>query len=208
MAKFDDIAPWAMRMLIQDFGFSVADAAAIMGNAGHESGGLVKMQEIKPVVAGSRGGYGWFQWTGPRRRAFEAYCKRNGYDPASNNANYKFLFIELKSTEKKAVNATKKAVGLYNKVKAFELNFERAGVKHYDSRLKWAQRALAAYEAGAGKISIPPAPTVVPEAEIRKVENQGVNDMTRSIITVIIFIAVVAAFFYFTGLYQKLPFIN
>ena len=28
------------------------------------------------------------------------------------------------------------------KVKAFEMAYEGAGVKHYDSRLRWAQRAL------------------------------------------------------------------
>lgn len=58
-------APWIMALLMRDFPLGLEDAAAILGNLGHESGGLVQLQELKPVVAGSRGGYGWAQWTGP-----------------------------------------------------------------------------------------------------------------------------------------------
>ena len=64
--------------------------AAILGNLGHESAGLTILQEIKPTVAGSKGGYGWAQWTGPRRRAYEAYCARIGKNPASDEANYAY----------------------------------------------------------------------------------------------------------------------
>lgn len=145
MSKFEVDAVWAMDKLIADFGFSVEDAAAIMGNAGHESIGFTTLQEIKPTVAGSRGGYGWFQWTGPRRRLYEDYCSRNKLNPASREANYAYLFVELKGSEKAAVAKTKAAVGLQAKTKAFEMAFERAGVKHYPSRYQWAEKALAAY---------------------------------------------------------------
>lgn len=145
MTKFEIDAPWAMAKLIADFGFSVEDAAAIMGNAGHESIGFTTLQEIKPVVKGSAGGYGWFQWTGPRRRLYEAYCDRNKLNPASREANYAFLYVELTGSEKAAVAKTKAAVGLQAKTKAFELAFERAGVKHYPSRYQWAQKALDAW---------------------------------------------------------------
>lgn len=147
MSKFNTEAPWAMDKLMDDFGFSLEDAAAIMGNAGHESLGFTKMQEMKPTVKGSRGGYGWFQWTGPRRREFEAYVERNNLDINSKEANYAWLFIELKGPESKAIDKTKRAPTLKDKVVAFEVNFERAGVKHYPSRLVWAQKALDAYKA-------------------------------------------------------------
>lgn len=167
MSKFERDAPWAMSKLKEDFGFSTLDAAAVIGNAGHESLGFEKMQEIKPVVAGSRGGYGWFQWTGPRRREFEAYCSRNKLDINSREANYAFLWVELNGTEKAAVSKTKNAVGLEAKVKAFEMAFERAGVKHYDKRNEWARKALDAWNAstkpseGSQKPSKDtPAPTV------------------------------------------------
>lgn len=149
-----------MALLMQDFGFDELDAAAIMGNLGHESNGLTAFQEHNPTVPGSRGGWGWAQWTGPRRVAFEAYVKRNNLDPKSDKANYGWLFNELKGPESRAVGATKSAVGLRGKVIAFEKAFERAGVKHYDSRLKWAERALDAYEASDN------VPVPMPEPQI------------------------------------------
>jgi Phage tail lysozyme len=147
MTLFTDKAVKYMPLLMKDFGLTDEDAAAIFGNAGAETEGFKYFQEISPTVAGSRGGFGWFQWTGPRRRAFEAYCARNKLDPYSDDANYKFLFVELSGTEKKAVPAVKAAQGLYNKTVAFEKSFERAGVKAYDKRYKYAQEALSAYRA-------------------------------------------------------------
>ena len=138
-------APIAMRRLMRDFSFDVLDAAAIMGNAGYESGGLTIFQEMKPTVRGSRGGFGWFQWTGPRRVAFERYCRLNGWDIRSDRANYGFLAKELIGPERKAVSRTKRAVGLKAKVVAFEKAFERSGIKNYGSRVIWARRALDAW---------------------------------------------------------------
>jgi len=150
---FAAVVPGFMAKLLRDFPeLDVLDAASVFGNAGHESGGLVSLQELKPTVKGSRGGWGWMQWTGPRRRAFEAYCKRNRLDPSSIKANYKYLFIELKGiegTEKGAIKAVLSAGSLEEKVKAFEKAYLRAGVKHYPSRLAWANRALEAWNASA-----------------------------------------------------------
>lgn len=161
---FERDAPWAMKRLMQDFGFNVLDAAAVMGNAGHESGGLEKLQEIKPTVAGSRGGYGWFQWTGPRRRAFEAYCARNSLDPKSREANYAFLYLELKGPEKAAIAKTKAARSLEEKTKAFELGFERAGIKHYPSRYVWARKAYELYTESPESNQVPLPPVEASEA--------------------------------------------
>lgn len=151
-------APGIMRQLMADFELSVEDAAAIAGNLGHESAGFRFLQELKPMIPGSAGGYGWAQWTGPRRRQFEAYCKRNKLDPASDKANYGWLFVELTTTEKKAIPAVKYARGLEAKVKAFELAFERAGIKHYDKRLAWAGIALDAFAKAQPPIPIPSPP--------------------------------------------------
>jgi peptidoglycan hydrolase-like protein with peptidoglycan-binding domain len=114
------------------------------------------MQEIKPVVAGSRGGYGWAQWTADRRRAFEAWAKRKGWSVDSYDANYSFLIRELLGPEKRAIAAVKNAQGLDAKVKAFEASYERAGVKAYSKRISWAKKALAAYHAAA--LALPSAP--------------------------------------------------
>lgn len=148
-------APWIMELLKRDFSLDLDSAAAILGNLGHECGGFALMQEQKPTVAGSRGGYGWAQWTGPRRRAFEAYCKRNSLDPKEDRANYGWLFVELSTSERAGIVAVKKPGSLAEKVKAFEMNFERAGVKHYPSRNQWAARALDAYHAAPKPIIFP-----------------------------------------------------
>ena len=156
MTTFTDKAPWIVNLLRADFDLTVEEAVAILGNLGHESGGFKYFQEIKPTVPGSRGGFGWAQWTGPRRVAFEAYCKRNGLDPFSDKANYGYLFVELRGSEKAAISALKKAVGLEAKVSAFERSFERAGVINMPSRMKYAQQALAAWKINQG--ARPPYP--------------------------------------------------
>lgn len=145
MSLFTDKAVEYMPVLMKDFSLSDEEAAAIFGNAGAETEGFKYFQEIKPTVPGSRGGFGWFQWTGPRRRAFEAYCQRNNLNPLSDAANYAFLFVELTTTEKGAIPALKAATGLYNKTVAFEKSFERAGVKAYEKRYSYAKQALEAY---------------------------------------------------------------
>lgn len=167
---FAATAPRICRDLLRDLPVLDADDTfAICGNLGHESAGLTAFQEVNPTVPGSAGGWGWGQWTGARRRAFFAWIKAKGFtDPKSYAANYGFLLEELKGSEKAAVTALKRVtrrVGeayddfLRRKVVAFELGFERAGVKHYDSRMSWAKRAKAAYEAGTvAQPSAPAAP--------------------------------------------------
>lgn len=150
---FASVVPGFMAKLLRDFPeIDVLDAASVFGNLGHESKGLTDDQEDKPLAG--RGGRNWPQWTGTRRRAFEAYCKRNGLDPDSDKAAYKYLFVELRGiegSEKNALPKTVAAVGLEAKVRAFEQGFLRAhpDYKHYPSRLAWAERALAAWERSA-----------------------------------------------------------
>lgn len=148
-----------MRDLLRDIPeWKVEDAAAAVGNAGHESNGLTSLQEIKPTIDGSRGGWGWLQWTGPRRRAFENWAKSRGFKFDSYEANYGFMVVELRGPESATIGKVKFAKGLRAKVIAFELGYERAGVKHYDSRAQWAARALAAYNADENGVPANPKP--------------------------------------------------
>lgn len=171
-------APWIMALLIRDFDLILDDGCAVLGNIGHECGGFELFQEQKPLVPGSRGGFGWAQWTGPRRRAFEAYCARNKLDPKGDQANYGFLFVELSGSESSAITKMKAAKGLRAKVRAFEASFERASMKHYDSRDTWARRAREAWDAVGGNPMLPawaltpasgekpaPAPSPTPEPQ-------------------------------------------
>jgi hypothetical protein len=118
--------------------WSLEDRAACIGNACHECNGFKTLQERKPVVTGSLGGWGYFQWTGPRRRAFMDYASKHKLEPSSYEANAGFLIYELKNTETTAIPRTVRAKSLEQKVVEFELAFERAGAKHYDSRKAWA----------------------------------------------------------------------
>lgn len=136
------------------------DACAAWGNAGAESG-MQAINEKRPVVKGSRGGYHWFQWTGPRRRALEAFAKQKGLSLDSDELGLQFLVHELKGTERRTVAAVAAAQGLEAKTKAFEQAFERAGVKRYPERLKWAQRAEKAL-AGNVVLAPPDVPAAAP----------------------------------------------
>lgn len=172
-ALFRQWAPRLMAKLMADFGMTVEDAAAVLGNLGHESGGFRCMQELRPLSG--RGGLGIAQWTGSRRINYERWLARTGTKPTDFMSSYAFMWRELtgqpgESNESRAVPLVKRAAGLRNKVIAFELGFERAhkDFKHYDSRMKWAQIALAAYQAApvvalptATPLEVKPVPSVV-----------------------------------------------
>jgi hypothetical protein len=151
---FSEEAPSWMRRLMVDFDLEDFQAAGIMGNAGHESLGLTKMQEIRPI-GGGRGGLGPFQWTGPRRIAFERYCARTKQDPKGLPAGYSYLWRELSGHEpgfdyRHAIDQLKETKTLNAATDTFEYHYEKAGVKHTASRRKWAEKALKAYHARPG----------------------------------------------------------
>lgn len=160
MAYFEDNVVWMMDKLMADFDVGKLDAAAVFGNAGHESAGFKSLQELKPLVKGSRGGFGIMQWTGPRRRAYEAYCERAGKDPVAMKTNYDFLFVELSGPEGRVLPKLRAAKTLDEKTEVFSKVFLRPGIPHMDSRKLWALKALKAYE----KVK-KDTPVVVPKDE-------------------------------------------
>jgi len=129
--------------LQRDFGLKPEQSAGVVGNLAHESGNFRSLQEIRPTVPGSRGGYGYAQWTGPRRVAFENWSKENGLDPTSYAANYGFLKHELTNTgEGKVLNALKAAPDVGTATQVFSDQFLRPGVPAMGSRMKYAQQYL------------------------------------------------------------------
>lgn len=169
-------APWIMAKLRDDFDLTEEQAAGIVGNLGHESAGFTAFQEAHPSAG--RGGLGWGQWTGPRRVAFEAYCVRNKLDTHSDKANYAWLFLELKRSEKRAISKLKTADTIEEAVIVFEKAYERAGVKAYASRTTWAERALVAYRAAADGGLIPPHKPTSPDAPPAPPKQTGVIEVT------------------------------
>ncbi|WP_316196561.1 phage tail tip lysozyme [Bradyrhizobium sp. SZCCHNS3053] len=142
-SSFSGKAPQIMRNLMNDFGLTKEQAAGIVGNLGHESGGFSLMQEKNPL-GGGRGGWGWAQWTGPRRHQFEAWAAARGLDPRSDEANYGFMKHELSTNYASTIDAVKRTNSVGDATRVFEAGYERAGVKHMGSRYNYANQALAA----------------------------------------------------------------
>lgn len=80
--------------LKRDLGLTTNNAAGIASGLAAESG-IQAINEKNPLIPGSRGGFGFGQWTGPRRIAFEKYAADHGLDPTSYAANYGFLKEDL-----------------------------------------------------------------------------------------------------------------
>lgn len=70
-----------------------------------ESGLDPGINEIAPIVPGSRGGFGLYQLTGPRRRAYEAYVAERGLPVDSVDAQLDFLMMEMQGPESRAAQA-------------------------------------------------------------------------------------------------------
>ncbi|MFO0994114.1 MAG: phage tail tip lysozyme [Hyphomicrobiales bacterium] len=144
---FRSKAPWIMKGLMREFGLTINQAAGILGNIGHECNGFHQMQEGAPI-GGGRGGYGWCQWTGPRRIKYENYARQRGLSVDSDKANFGYLVWELQNDERGGITAVKQTDNLKQAVRLFERNFERANpkYKHYESRDAWATVAVEAYQ--------------------------------------------------------------
>ena len=77
-------------------------AEGFVWNMQDESGLDPGINERNPIVEGSRGGYGLYQLTGPRRRAYEKVATEKGRDFNDIDLQLDFLVNELKTTEKRA----------------------------------------------------------------------------------------------------------
>jgi hypothetical protein len=74
---------------------SARTAAAIASNFMAESGGQSGINELQPLIPGSRGGFGLAQWTASRRRDLEAFAEQRGLDVRLEDTQLLFLQWEL-----------------------------------------------------------------------------------------------------------------
>lgn len=144
-APIADQTSQIMADLQRDFDFTPEQAAGIVGNLAHETMNFERMQEISPRAG--EGGWGWAQWTGDRRDNFEEWADERGLARDSYEANYGFLKHELETTEKRTVDKVKAADTPEKAAVAFEKAFERAGVKSYDERERYAREAFDVFQA-------------------------------------------------------------
>lgn len=149
LSQFRAKAPVIMQKLVGELGLRDEQAAGVLGNIGHECMGFQSLQEVKPI-RGGEGGWGWCQWTGPRRRAFEKWATDNNFDLSSDDANYGFLVHELQGSMASSLRILKEAPTLEAATRVFMKSFENplATVAGLPSRLKYANLALKEYQGG------------------------------------------------------------
>lgn len=152
-SRLPDICAAYGARLQRDLALTREQVAGLLGNADVESAGFNTLQEMKPVVAGSRGGFGWMQWTGPRRRAYEAWGRATGADLSADETNYSYVVQEMKGDEKAALAALRKAATVDQAATTVCTRYLRPGVPHLDRRIASARAALG-YLGGA--IVVPP----------------------------------------------------
>jgi|HubBroStandDraft_5_1064220.scaffolds.fasta_scaffold26473_2 hypothetical protein len=149
LSQFRAKAPVIMQKLVGDLSLKDEQAAGILGNIGHECMGFQSLQEVKPI-RGGEGGWGWCQWTGPRRKAFEKWATDNDLGLSSDDANYGFLVHELQGSMAGSLNSLKQASTLEAATRVFMKSFENplASVAGLPSRIKYANLALSEYKGG------------------------------------------------------------
>jgi len=149
--SFEARGGWLVKRIALDFNIQLFQAAGSVGNLGFESGGFKVLQEIG-VSDFERGGYGWAQWTGPRRRAFETWCVNNKLKPSSDEANYGYLCVELKGAYHNTITLVSKTKDISEAVFSVGQTYERPGgttpdfLPGFSGRLRFAQRALSGTE--------------------------------------------------------------
>jgi hypothetical protein len=119
-------------------GFTPEQAWGIVANNQAESGLNPGINEIAPVVPGSRGGFGLNQWTGPRRRAFEAYAAERNAPLDDIDLQVDFMMHELNTTEKAAYERLKAAETEEEAAYAYSKGFLRPGHDNTEHRMRIA----------------------------------------------------------------------
>lgn len=154
-SDFNTIAPRLITDLAKDYNLTPEQAAGVVGQLGQESVGFSTLQETNPLVPGSRGGYGYAQWTGPRRKAFEQFAADHGLDPSSYAANYGYLRDEFDNSPEGAVlGDLRNAKDAQEAGRIFTDKFLRPGVPHYDSRAQWTNKAVALIPQNGGGVQV------------------------------------------------------
>lgn len=145
-------------------GMPLNAAIGFAGNFGVESRFEPGINEIAPVVPGSRGGYGLAQWTGPRRRQYESFAGERGAALDDLNTQLDFLTWELGNTEQGAASAIYAAADPVEAARLVSERFLRPGVPHMDARIAETQRiAGMAPGRGGNALSEPQNPFVPPQ---------------------------------------------
>jgi len=91
-----------LRQGLVDRGLEPHVAAGFVMNFKDESGLDSGINELVPLVPGSRGGFGLYQLTGPRRVEYETFADSRGVPYSDTDAQLDFLMMELEGSESSA----------------------------------------------------------------------------------------------------------
>lgn len=162
----------AMAFLVDELGYPPHVAAGIAGNIQSESGFDPGVNERDPVVKGSRGGFGLYQLTGPRRTAYEGLADSLGVDRADPYAQLSYLDRELNTTERKARDKLFATETVDDAARVFSSDFLRPGIPHLERRIANA-RAMAGLGEGEGDVGL------IDRWEARRLKEQDEEDESR-----------------------------
>jgi len=110
-------------------------------NIADESGFNAGINEVRPTVPGSRGGFGLYQLTGPRRVAFEEFAAQRGVPASDPDAQLDFLMTELQGPESRAAQSIFSAQDAPSAAVAIARDFLRPAPENL-------QRRVARYTGG------------------------------------------------------------
>jgi hypothetical protein len=121
-------------------GFPRHIAVGMVANMRAESGLNPGINEIAPLVPGSRGGFGLYQVTGPRRRQYEAFARQRGAALDDVDAQLDFLKWETENTERGAWRDVMGAQDATEAAKLISKRFLRPGIPNLEKRVKFARQ--------------------------------------------------------------------
>lgn len=137
---------WLMGKLIEHFQTKDFQAAGVCGN-GYQESLLQATLENDGIVTSPTRGIGWFQWTGPRHRAFLQWCRTNNLPWKSDDAQWGFLRHELMTDYGHVPVRLRATTTLAEATALFEEAYEGAGIVQMQHRLLGAEIALTAWRA-------------------------------------------------------------
>jgi hypothetical protein len=113
--------------LVTKYGLTRDQAVGAVGGMGFESGNFKTLQEQPSQYNNwgqNRGGYGYAQWTGPRRDGFEQFTTNKNLDPSSYEANEGYMDHELDTSHKYVIPIMRQQVGVPNSTQAWQTHYE------------------------------------------------------------------------------------
>jgi hypothetical protein len=150
-AQSKQVADAYVSNLQKDFGLTKDQAAGIVANLWHESGGMNSgiNQGGRIGAPGSNmaddnaNGYGIAQWGGARKQGLIDYARQHNLDPSSEAANYGYLKQELQTSQAGAIAAVKGTNSAQAATQAFCNAFEQPSDPQMASRFRFLNQILA-----------------------------------------------------------------